>query len=345
MTVTVRDVAERAGISRSTASIILSDHPHTQRYSAATRRQVLEAAEALGYQPNYFATRLRSGRSDLLTLCTHRISASFAAQIAETFSEVAVANGYRVMILPLDPLDNPVEVLDTMRATRQCNAIAVVGQNTFHELPEAGLRDMAKRGMELVLINRLVEDPRIPCVDADEVPGVRQVLAHFRERGVSSFAVVRGRDQDPTSRLASRLELIRHTASEMGFPDPAVVCSPTPVEDDPSLGAVEGSEAGRALLRDQPDTQAVFALTDPLAIGVVKAAADMSVRIGRHLRVVGFDDQPFSQFAPLPLSSVRLPLREMATAAADMLIGRMHDKAPTQRVQRFPTEFIARATG
>ncbi|MEM6391873.1 MAG: LacI family DNA-binding transcriptional regulator [Planctomycetota bacterium] len=103
--VTLREVAQLANAPVSTTSLILGNHKHASRYSEPTRRRILEAAQQLGSRPNYFATQLRNGTTNLLMCCVNRLSAEFATLVSEGFESVARARSYVTVMTSLQHRD------------------------------------------------------------------------------------------------------------------------------------------------------------------------------------------------------------------------------------------------
>jgi LacI family transcriptional regulator len=332
---TLSDVAARAGVSTSTASMVLNQHPQAGNYSAQTRQRVTEAARELGYRPNLFARQLRRPETRWLMLCISSFRETFAAEVAHAFEARAAERGYTLIVLALDKKPTTNGIHAGILSHHGVQAIAVVGESTSRLLAAATIAELADEGTCCVLINRDLEHPGVCRVLVDHDLGQREIAEHLYGQGVEKVLILAGPEDWPLG--IQRRQVLEKVARERGRPAPRIVHTRATRWN-------EGYAAMRKLLPDdRPD--AVVATTDHLAYGVLRACAEAELKVGRDIAVVGFDDIFPSQFTIPPLTTVRLPMDEMGRIGADLLIDALEAPDQPGRKVILPTRMVERESG
>ncbi len=309
---TSADVARLAGVSRTTVSFVLNDHPAAQ-ISAATRARVLAAAEALGYAPNASARTLAVGASLVLGLVLRQRPEQVAvdALLPETLrglTDAAREGGYRVMVEPLPPGDHSYTTL--LRA-HQVDGLVVSGPRA----DDRALVELQEDGFPLVLQGSL-PGVAIPSVDVDNVSGAQRAVEHLIAVGHRRIACITNAPLAYTA-AAERLAGYRAALEAAGIPyDEQLV---THADFD----AASGHAAMGRLLRRGAAFSAVFAASDVVALGVIGAARAHRVRVPEQLAIVGFDDIPLAAHFDPPLTTVHLPAYELGSSVGRALIDRI----------------------
>ncbi|HEX2185448.1 MAG TPA: substrate-binding domain-containing protein, partial [Chloroflexota bacterium] len=175
---------------------------------------------------------------------------------------------------------------------------------------------------------------RHACVDVDNVAGGLAVTRHLLRRGRRRIAAV-GWASVPSRAVERRLEGVRMALAEAGL------AGTERVEWVPELSEAGGAAGGAALLAaGRPD--AILALSDVLALGVLSAVHRAGRRVPEDVAVAGYDDLPFAPYLEPPLTTVRLPYEAMGRAAVSWLIGAVRGRAASRLAERYQPELVVR---
>jgi LacI family transcriptional regulator len=324
--ISIRDVAERAGVSVTTVSHVLNDTPG-KRVKEETRVRVRQAADDLGYQPSSLARSLRLQRSQILALVSDNIATTpHAGRIILGAQEAASKHGWLVVLV--DSGSDPEVEAAEIAALRQRQVDGFIYATMYHRevaIPPA-LADVPT-----VLLDARTGDPSFPSVVPDEVEGGRTATEVLLDAGHRQIAFVNNVDDIPATH--GRLEGYRQALRDAGVePDDRLVRTAESV-------AQGGRQAGLSLLDGNSRPTAVFCFNDRMAMGVYQAAAELGLCIPLDLSVVGFDNQELIADGLRPgLTTVALPHYEMGAWAVDTLVRRIQDPAaaPEQVALRCP---------
>ena len=307
--VTMRDIATATGVSRSTVSRILNDAPLTVPIAAGTRERVLAAAREVGYRPNPLARALRGAPMMLLGAIVRDITDPFFAGAIEAVSAEARALGYNIVLGHAHAEATEAHALAAMLEARQCDAILLLGD--MGDQPRL-LDDLRDTHVPVVALWQGSAIDLIPGVSVDNRSGVATAVAHLGALGHRRIAFVGGRLLgDIREREDAYVEAM---AGMLGDVPPGYVQH---VANTPG----DGEAAFRALMRLRPRPTAIVASTDVLAIGILRGALVLGIRVPEDLSVVGFDDIAMATFTVPALTTVRMPMAEMAAAAVALAVG------------------------
>jgi DNA-binding LacI/PurR family transcriptional regulator len=305
----MKDIAAATGVSRSTVSRILSDAPVPIPIAAATRERVLAAARAMGYRPNPLARALHGAPMMLLGAIVRDITDPFFAVAIEAVSVEARTFGYNIILGHAHAQATEAHALAAVLEARHCDAILLLGD--MGDQPRL-LDDLHDTHVPVVALWQGSEPGSIPGVSVDNRSGIASAIGHLNRLGHRRIAFVGGRMLgDIRERQAAYTEVMADLVGEV----PAGYIQH--VANNPG----DGERALRELMRECPPPTAVIAATDVLAIGMLRGALVMGIRIPEDLSVVGFDDIPMATYTLPALTTVRMPLAEMAAAAIAMAIG------------------------
>ncbi len=313
--VTLRDVAAASGVSLSTASRAL-DERGTQSRSAAAQH-VRKVAAELGYRRNSFASSLRRGETRTLGVLVPRLSDTVMALMFEEIERAAADRGYFAMVATSG--DDPQEerrAAETL-LDRNVDGLILATARLDDELP----RLLRERGVAHVLVLRT--DGVSPSAVGDDDVGGYLAVRHLIDLGHREIAVVTG--PSFTSSAVGRLAGARRALEEAGINPPAEWLIAA------GYGIENGLSAGESLLGENAGKRptAVFAANDNIAMGIIAAAQRAHITVGQDLALVGYNDTPLAARLPTPLSSVRVPLNQIASTAIDLLVN--PGKEPTIR--------------
>jgi LacI family transcriptional regulator len=341
---THRDIARLARTSQATVSLVLNNRASALRISEKTRDAVLAAARDLGYVPDLGARRLRhhlgtSTAPDLILAVLRPASTRLGnATFVVEAAQAALA------ALPGGPTRSQL-VLEEFLPGRLAEHPGIVGGARFHGAIVTGMTPEDERAfaagvpsVPLVAFQRRA--PGRAYVDVDNVRGGALVTRHLLASGRRRIAAL-GYAFPPSRAQDERLEGARQalTAARMG--GEGGERAEARVERAATADPAPAAETAARLLRDwRPD--AVFALSDVLAVGVLHALRAAAMRVPEDVAVVGYDDFPYAPFLDPPLTSVRLPYEAMGRAAVGWLTAAAHAQAPGLLQQVYAPELIVR---
>jgi LacI family transcriptional regulator len=329
MTVSIREVAHRAGVSIGTVSNVLNGKASV---GAEIAERVHAAISELGFVRNDAARQLRAGSSRAIGLIFLDLGNPFFTDLARGAEDAASDAGFSVIVGNSDErVAREAGYLDLFEEQRVRGVlISPVG--------EIGprLRRLRANGVPCVLVDRLSNDTSFSSVSVDDVAGGRLAAAHLVERGARRLAFVGGpaglRQVD--DRLAGARLGIEGT-------DAALEVLPTT-----ALTVAEGDRVGRELAARPPGKRpdAVFAANDLVAVGLLQALITAGIRVPDDLRVVGYDDIDFASASIVPLSSIRQPAALIGETAVRLLLAEADDPRGQPQAVRYQPELVVRAS-
>jgi DNA-binding LacI/PurR family transcriptional regulator len=321
---TIAYIAEQAGVSVPTVSKVINGRADV---SAETRLRVETAIRVHGYRRSDRATRA----APILELIFHELESEWAMEIVRGVERVAGKNELAVVLSEMQGRRIPGRGwLENALARRPTGVIAV-----FSDLSESVRSQLKTRGIPLVVVDPTGEPLHdTPSIGATNWSGGLAATRHLLGLGHRRIAVIGGPEDILCSR--ARLDGYRAAMDAAGVPvDPELVVHGR-------FHVEEGIEKGRALLALPDPPTAIFAGNDLQALGVYQAARERRLHIPEDLSVVGFDDLPVAQWVGPPLTTVRQPLVQMATAAAELVLTIARGEVPTQTRVELATELVVR---
>ena len=308
MTVTIKDVAARAGVSPKTVSRVMNHEAHVR---AEVREAVMRVVAELGYRPNAFARSLSSARSYLIALFIDDAASGYASTMQRGALDRCRRSSYHLITetLALDQAGWAETLEETARALHLDGAILAPPLSQ-----SAALLDRLDRlRLPYVCVSPNEEaPPRSGIVAFDEEAAAFDITCHLLGLGHRDVAFVEGAPSHASAVLRrAGFERAMRTA---GLP----VVSDWLQPGDFSFRA--GLAAGESLLTGPRRPSAIFASNDDMALGVSVAAMKHHVAVPAELSIVGFDDAPTARLAWPPITTVRQPTAQMGAAAVEMLI-------------------------
>jgi LacI family transcriptional regulator len=311
--VTIRDVARVANVHPGTVSRALNAETRAL-VTQETADRVMRAVKELGYRPNPIARGLKTNRSYTIGVLIPDITNPLFPPILRGIEDRLDDDGYTSLIVNTDNDDERERShLEAMRARQVDGLISATAR-----LDRRSPAGVAAGGTPLVLVNRSLEDGSVPAVTVDDREGIRLAVAHIAGLGHTRIGHLAGPQNVSTGhrRYLGFLEAMRD--SGLDAPDEQVRFSRWFTE-------AEGARVCRELLDAVRDTTAIVAANDRLAIGCYDALEALGLCCPDDVSITGFNDMPFVGRLRPPLTSVRVPQREIGTVAADLLLQRLGD--------------------
>jgi DNA-binding LacI/PurR family transcriptional regulator len=333
---TLESVAALAGVSRGTASRALNGGTNV---SAHALEAVLAAADQLGYRPNLAARSLVLGRSGIVGLLVSESDDRlfgdpfFAAIVRGAHRELAAASVQ--LVLTLAQTDAERRQMVRLASGRHLDGVLLISVRGGDPLPE----ELLAAGLPVVLagrVGRRASAAGLWWVDADNRAGARAAVAHLLDQGRRRIATVAG-----PADLAVGRDRLAGWRDELGRTATGV---PTELVERGPFTEEAGYHGAQRLLARAGDLDAVFAASDLIALGVLRALRELGRRIPDDVALVGFDDIPAARASDPPLTTVRQPVEAMGARMAALLLDRIEGRPVERPWSVLPTELVVRGS-
>jgi DNA-binding LacI/PurR family transcriptional regulator len=318
--VTIRDVAQRVGVSESTVSRVVSGAETAIPISDETRERVLEAVQELAYRPHPGAQSLRGQSTRLLGLIVREIEDPFFAQLTEAIGNVAREKGYDLVLgyAKSDP-EEALALSEMMLDLRYCDGLFLLGDLKESPKDHTFLARMGK-SHRLVSVSRgsrqLVGNT--PSVGVDNRKGALTALDYLAQLGHRRIGHINAeRVGDLQERMEAYTDFMTERFAES---------RPEYIELDENTYE-GGYQATRRLLSSPSPPSAIFATDDTMAIGALSAASDMGLVVPRDVSIVGFDDVAVAAYIRPALTTVRQSIEKIGEEAVKLLLDIVEQKS------------------
>ncbi|MBX7126909.1 MAG: LacI family transcriptional regulator [Cyclobacteriaceae bacterium] len=306
--VTIKDIARELGISPSTVSRALKDHPDI---STETKKAVNDLAEKLNYQPNIVALSLRQKKTNTIGVIIPEIVHFFFSTVISGIEDVAYQAGYNVILAQsnesIQREATDIRALFNSRVDGMLISISRETVNFDH------IESILSKGVPIIFFDRNYGNPNTSKVIVDDYAGAREAVLHLIDQGCKRIA-----------HLQSAPKLIisedRRRAYREALEEAGLNVLDEYIEDCPNGTIEEGKKAMKKLLALPNPPDAVFANNDVLAMGAYQAIKEKGLKIPKDIAMVGFSNWFYSSLLEPPLSSVDQPGFEMGQEAARLLI-------------------------
>ncbi len=329
MPLTLEDIAKMSGVSRSTVSRVINRDPNV---SAATRRKVLDLIQQIGFQPNLAARGLAVGRTRVIGLViptglTSIFSDPYFPLVIQGVASACSARGYSVMLW-LAEREYEAKTINQVLYNGLIDGVIVASML----LDDPIIQRLSESPQPFITIGRHPTNDQINFIDVDNRIGAYQGVSYILHTGRRRVATITG----PRNMIAGRDRYLGYQDAlrERGLPLlPELV-----VEGE--FSDISGYLAMKQLLSQHPD--AVFVASDAMAFAAMRAIQEAGLSIPDDIAVVGFDDIPPAATSNPPLTTVRQPIQQSGSVAAEMLIERIeHPQIQLCRII-LPTELVIR---
>lgn len=323
--VTRADVARLAGVSTAVVSYVVNDGP--KRVSPDTAARVRKAISDLRYQPNANARALTTGSPKLLGFIAPDLTNSFFAELGDAIGAAASRRGYDLIVASSHDDPERERSITVNLVGRRVDGII-----TATVLDAVSLATMAVGATVRVLVDNTVTVPGIASVSTDLEDGGYQATEHLIQHGYTDVAIVTGQFAS-TGRVDARRAGWERALSKAGIPTGSVI----PAE----FTREGGYRAMQSLLRSHPAPRAIFAASDLLAVGVLRALHEAGLSVPGDVAIVSFDGSIESDYSWPRLTSVRQRIATIAESALQSAL----DTTPSPHVSRqFHGDLIVRAS-
>jgi LacI family transcriptional regulator len=331
--VTSQDVADLAGVSRTTVSLVLNDVAGIS-IPPETKQKVRDAAEKLGYIPNATAQALATRRAKaiglVMTRSPHHIASdTFLPQILGGLLEIVKQHKLHLLIESVEPEHQDRVYLELARAKHIDGMILLTPR-----IDDTALRRLEEIDAHTVVMGKLAAS-NLYSVDVDNQLAARKATQYLIDMGHTRIACI----ANAPASFSSAYERVR------GYKD-ALIASGIPPEDGmiqyADFDPQSGFDCMKSLLTSGREFTAAFVASDNVAMGAKSALREAGLRIPDDISIMGFDDIPWARYSDPPLTTIRLPAQKLASEACLLLMNLMTGSEPEERNLVLDTELVVR---
>jgi DNA-binding LacI/PurR family transcriptional regulator len=309
MSLTIEHIASLAGVSRSTVSRVLNNHSGVK---PSVRERVLTVIRQQNYAPHAAARSLASARSDSIGVLVPRSAAvsladPFIATMIQLLFEASAQQGYFAMLAMLTA-DREAGFYDRILRGRHFDGVIMFSS----DIDDPILPLLIKDGSPLVIIGRHPYFTNVAWVDVDNREGAHAAVSHLIELGHRRIGLINGQLQ--MENALARRDGYKQALLENGIPIESELMVEGFYAQMPAFQAMQ-----RLLDLPEPPT-AVFASSDPMAIGALNAIHARGLRVPEDIAIAGYDDLRFAADSNPPLTSVKQPVEELSVQAVRLLV-------------------------
>jgi len=321
----IHAVARLAHVSIATVSRTIN---HIPTVNPKLTKRVWEAIRELNYFPNTQARALVSGRSRMLGLIVSEITNPFFPELIQGFEDVAVENGYEILIGSTNYEADRMQRCIRRMVERNAEGVAIM---TFG-IEQPLLDQLADRNVPLVFVDLAPNRPGMSVLKVDYHNGIRQGVQHLAALGHRRIAFVSGPQRLHSAQ--SRLAAFKKALGECGIP----VDETLMIEGDHTMEG--GMASAQKLMATKDLPTAIMCSNDMLAIGVLHQLSRSGLRVPDDVSIIGFDDIHMAAMMIPPLTSIQMSRTDIASAAVSALRG--HLEGSPKREYRIDTRLVVR---
>lgn len=310
--VSITDIAKKTGLSTTTVSRVINGKGEQYRISEASRKKIMEAVKEMRYVPNIYAANLRTGKSNTVALMVPSLNNPFFASIVSGLNAEIRKYGYITIISDSDEnFENEKKELEQLIARNIEGLIIVPTGNQWRHIKE-----LYDQQLPIICVDRYFEELDLPYVATDNYDGAFHATKCLINNGHVSIACIQGVRESTPNRL--RVKGFKDALEESG------ISSYWVVGDD--FTSQNGYLETKLLMQQKDRPTAIFALSNTIAMGCMKALKEENIRIPQDVSIITFDEHPYLDFLSTPLSYVAQPVDDIIQIAVKYLFSRMQNK-------------------
>jgi LacI family transcriptional regulator len=325
------DVAKLAGVSQAAVSKVLNN-PTAASFPEETRQRIFKAVDTVGYQPNVLARSLRMGKTQMLGLIFPDSANPFFAEIGRHIESLAYNLGYSVILCNTGGSPERERFYADTLARKQVDGIIFVAGGNRSD----NLLLLSEHGIPVVVVDRDLSNCAVDTVLLDNFSGGVKATRHLLELGHQKVGCITGPSNVNPS--AERASGFKAALQERGLPADEEMIR----QGDFQLES-GWKRAFEILERQEPPT-AIFACNDLMAVGALRAAAELKLSVPEDLSIVGFDNIDLASYSTPPLTTIAQPTSEIGIRAVTMLVERIKDREREPRCELLEAVLIVRGS-
>jgi len=311
--ITLKDVAEVAGVHTSTVSRVLRGTEDV-RIPQETKDKIFDAAKKLNYQPDHTARSLRMQKSSTIGLIVPDISNPFFARIARSIEMNSFEKGYTLIVCNTDEnQDKEIRFMNELLGRRIDGLIIAPVQDSLEHI-----KMLKDKKFPFVLIDRYFDKMEANAVLSNNEASAHEAVSYLVKQGHKRIALIKGRNSIYTIR--KRVEGYQKAVKDLG------------IDDDPQLivgdgfSIEDGYESALKVLNTSNPPTALLISGNLVTVGVLKAIIEKDLDIPDDISVIAYADNVFSPYLITPLTTISHPMQEIGNRAFDLLLEHITSK-------------------
>jgi LacI family transcriptional regulator, repressor for deo operon, udp, cdd, tsx, nupC, and nupG len=324
----MEDVARLANVSTATVSRVLSKNKNV---SNKTRKKVLDVINQVEYKPNRLAANLRRNTSETVAVILPDITNPFFAEIVKGFRDEALKSGYHILLCDTGNNTSQEEEFVNLVKERLVDGIILATAR----MPKNEIYKLSQE-IPVVLACEYIDDYEIPTVSIDNVSAAREATEYLIDQGHTRIGLITG-----------PLEVILSRDRVKGYRQ-ALLLHDLPVTDflmqEGDFSVKSGYDIMMKFLANEQKPTAIFASSDEMAVGALKACKSKGLRIPDDMSIMGFDDIPLCTLVEPELTTVSQPKYEIGSQAMKMLLSIIEKNDLRQKQIVLPHQLMIRQT-
>lgn len=303
----IKQLADILKVSTTTVSRVLNGKGEKYRISNETSKRIFEAAKKFNYSPNKIAKGLKTAKTDTIGLIIPDISNPFFSDIARSIETELRVRKYSMILCDSRDDEYVEKELITLLQSHKVEGIIIAPVGVYSD----HLVDIYETGFPIVIIDRSFPNIKLPCITSDNFQGGFEAVNYLISLGHKKIACIQGIPQSQPS--IERISGYRKAFEANGLKiDETLI-----IGDDYSIE--NGYRQTRILFSTNNPPTAIFALSNLISLGVIKAAKEIGLLIPDDLSIVSFDEQPYSEYLWTPMTTISQKKNEMGRLAIDIL--------------------------
>ena len=305
MSLNIKIIAEKAGVSTATVSRVLNDYPGVRE---KTKKKVMKVTSQLNYEVDGIARSLRQKKTYKIGVIVGNVLSQFYSILAKSIEDVANRYGYSMILCNGD--DNPEKELKYLKVLRSSRVdgiiIAPTGRNADY------INNLMQSNIKVVLADRLIDGVDCDAVVVDNEKGAYTAVKYLIDNGYKKIAIIDGFIDRTTGK--ERLNGYLRALSDNNIPR----------NDDfikiRDFKKRSGIILAEELFKNKNKPEAIFVANLDLTLGVIISIKNMGLKIPDDIAIIGFDDSDWAQILEPPLTTISQPVYDLGATAAEMLI-------------------------
>ncbi|WP_077358610.1 LacI family DNA-binding transcriptional regulator [Virgibacillus halodenitrificans] len=308
---TIQEVAKRAGVSAATVSRVLNNRNSVKE---KTRNRVDEAIKELNYEPSVLGRNLRNSESRLLLVLLPNIANPYYTEIINGIEDTAIDKGYNILLCQTDSNPERETIYFNMVRNRLADGIILMDPTVNRK----NLYNLASQH-PIIQCSEFDEEGEIPYVSIDNELAAYQAVKHLIKIGKKKVALINTEEKFLYARE-------RRRGYEKAMQEFDLPIESRWIRKLDNLQFESGQQAMRSLLNESERPNAVFAVSDILAIGALKEINSAGLHVPEDIAVIGFDKISFSNMTHPTLTTIAQPMYKMGCISANMIIDKISGK-------------------
>lgn len=325
---TIKDIAKEAGVAVGTASRVLNNNPNV---SEETRKRVLEVVEKYNFRLNNNAKHLKKQNNDGIAIIVKGTKNMLFASLVEMLQGLIKEKGFACLIYYIDEEEDEVQQALQVCVERLPMGILFLGSNL-----ENFRKGFQQIKIPCVMVTNSAENlqyENLSSVSIDDAKAAETAIEHLIDLGHKKIGIMGG-EMEYTNPAK-----LRYVGCQAAFDRREIPFTPQIQFEQAYFSMDSGYQAMLRLLQKMPDITAVFAMSDVMALGAIRAIRDQGLRVPEDISVVGFDGIELGQYTTPRLTTIKQPNMEIAKQCVDLLLHCISNKTAAT-YERIPFEFL-----